>query len=73
MNVQFIREYQVIEFIMVQGKAHSYEDTGILHWTSRLREEIAELELMQSESNTLREQVRELVSNSFSLPSQRGY
>jgi hypothetical protein len=61
-NLKFLRDFRANQLPNLRNKAHSYERSGLEYWTLRLREEISELDKVQMEVNSLREQVRELVS-----------
>jgi hypothetical protein len=61
-NLKFLRDFRANQLPNLRNKAHSYERSGLEYWTLRLREEISDLDKAQVEVNSLREQVRELVS-----------
>jgi len=61
-NLKFLQDFTTNRLPVLRGKAHVCEQHGIEHWSLRLREEIAELDNIQMEVDSLREQVRELVS-----------
>ena len=61
-SLKFLRDFVANRLPDLKRKANVYEKKGIAHWSMRLREEISELDKAQMEVDSLREQVRELVS-----------
>ena len=60
-NLKFVHNFENNQLAKLQGRAHSYEASGLEHWITRLREETAELDNVQTEVHAFKEQVRELV------------
>lgn len=63
---RFISQFENAQLLPMQERAHPYERRGLDHWILRLGEEKTQLDMLQSEVHAFREQVRELVSDTYS-------
>jgi hypothetical protein len=60
-SVRFIRKFEGGTLRKFQKNAHQYEKAGLAHWSTELREEVMELEALEADFHSFKEQVRELV------------
>ena len=60
-TLRFIRGFESYQLQKLQERANPYEKGGLAHWSTRLGEEMSELDMFLAEVKVFRKKVRELV------------